>query len=56
MRDYVEALGGHLRLVAEFPGVGPVEIIPDDMRSPASQGYSHSANAGEAQQPLMADR
>ena len=33
MRDYVEAVGGHLRLVADFPGVGTVEIIAEDLRS-----------------------
>lgn len=44
MRDYVEAVGGHLRLVADFPGVGPVEIVAEDLRSLVLQDASKPAN------------
>lgn len=44
MRDYVEAVGGQLRLVADFPGVGPVEIVAEDLRSLVPQNASKPAN------------
>jgi hypothetical protein len=44
MHDYVEAMGGHLRLVAEFSGAGPVEIVAEDLRALAVTEEAAPAN------------
>ncbi|RYC29538.1 helix-turn-helix domain-containing protein [Lichenibacterium minor] len=49
MRDYVEAVGGHLRLVADFPGVGLVEIVAEDMRSLVQQERPTASNCNSAE-------
>ncbi len=44
MRDYVEAMGGELQLVAKFPGVDPVEIVAEDMAELGAEDPSEPAN------------
>lgn len=44
LRDYVEAMGGNLSLVAEFPDSGPVVLagIAEDKPDPKPSGRRHA--------------
>lgn len=48
LRDYVEAVGGHLTLVAEFPDRGPV-ILLKAQRSKERPGPTHRRQTSRLQ-------